>query len=72
MSIEFCTKCDKVLSNGHNMSIQTEMSLYQFCAKCIKEGFDSLNRKKRKTPEEISLLSEFRGFLKRHKLLLES
>ena len=61
-----CSKCgrDIIAEKPFKITNSDKEEDLLFCKVCIKQAFNTLSLKKIKTPDEISLLSNIRKFLK--------
>lgn len=62
---EFCFSCqNQIIFKKDGLWVETGEHKYLFCRQCLKEAMQTLMRKEPKTPEEVSLFSQIRKYLK--------
>lgn len=64
-----CHKCGIDLTGVPNLTINTEVGSYTFCAKCLRVAFIDLSNRKNKSPEEMLFQADLRKYLNKVKEL---
>ena len=67
-----CHKCDRLLGRSRYLFVKTDFGNYAFCSTCIREGYRELIQIQNKSPQIIKILADFKRFIKKFKMEIES
>lgn len=68
----FCHRCQKLLGKTRYISIQTDLGNVAFCEDCIREGYLDLIGLQYKSPQIQMIIDDFKKFLVKFKISIDS
>lgn len=67
-----CHKCSRLLGGSNFLYVKTEFGNFAFCSTCIKEGYKELIYIENPAPQIKKILADFRKFMKKFKMEIDS